>query len=442
MPEIDGMELARRIQSLEINTPPRLLLASAYGAHLPTQSVMDAGFCGVIAKPVALMHLREQLLDALQPINSDTLTHPKASGFLHPDINKFSWSLHLGRKILVAEDNLLNQEVAAQLLLDIGLEPLIANDGFEALRLLKGRNDIALVLMDVHMPWMDGIESTKSIRQMDEWRNLPIIAMTASVLDEDRQSCADAGMNGFIPKPVDPDQFYAVLWEWLPREQAPPPMPTPSAQALASSAQVLDDAVLISHWSRVMGLRVDAGLKTVRGNLGTYGRLITRFVESHGSDAQRLRQAASDGAWENVNSTAHVLKSTAGSIGALQLASTATEIQALGEAATDQQRERLALQLAQDVELLHKDLERALHQLPQLPGPRDQGMVCSENQSALQAELVKYLHDRDMAAVRFVREHETCLRENMGDMASTLIEAVRSFDYDTALQVVTQNAIP
>jgi hypothetical protein len=60
----------------------------------------------------------------------------------------------------------------------------------------------------------------------------------------------------------------------------------------------------------------------------------------------------------------------------------------------------------------------------------------------LQAELVKYLHDRDMAAVRFVREHETCLRENMGDMASTLIEAVRSFDYDTALQVVTQNAIP
>jgi two-component system, sensor histidine kinase and response regulator len=441
MPEIDGMELARRIQSLEINTPPRLLLASAYGSHLPTQSVMDAGFCGVIAKPVALMHLREQLLDALQPISSNTFTNSKTSGFLYPDINKFSWSLHLGRKILVAEDNLLNQEVAAQLLLDIGLEPLIANDGFEALRLLKGCQDIALVLMDVHMPWMDGIESTKSIRQMEQWRHLPIIAMTASVLDEDRQSCADAGMNGFIPKPVDPDQFYAVLWEWLPREQAPPPLPTPLTHALSDSAQVLDDAVLISHWGRVMGLRVDAGLKTVRGNLGTYGRLITRFVESHGSDAQRLRQASSDGAWDNVKSTAHVLKSTAGSIGALQLASTATEIQALGETATEQQRERLALQLAQEVELLHKDLERALHQMPQVPGIREQRVVCTENQSALQAELVQYLTERDMAAVRFVREHETCLRENLGDMASPLIAAVRRFDYDTALQIVRQNAI-
>jgi two-component system, sensor histidine kinase and response regulator len=438
MPEIDGLELAKRIQQLNLSPQPRLLLASAYGAHLPTQNLVDAGFCGVIAKPVALMHLREQLINALQSPTDQAPPSDQAPTSQQPALGSQAWGLHLGRKILLAEDNLLNQEVAAQLLIEVGLVPLIANDGFEAIRLLKGRNDIALVLMDVHMPWMDGIECTKSIRQIDAWRDVPIIAMTASVLDEDRQLCAAAGMNGFIPKPVDPDQFYETVWQWLPNEQAPAPTPIPARSTTNDPEPILSDSVLISHWGRVMGLRVDAGLKTVRGNMGTYCRLITRFVESHGSDAQRIRQAISDDAWENIQDIAHVLKSTAGSIGALQLAATASRIQALNSTESVQQKELLGSQLAQEVELLHKDLERALNQLPQPVTTPEPGVLCVERLPALHAELLQYLNDRDMAAVRFVREHEACLRENLGDNATPLIEAIRRFDYDHALQMMRQ----
>ena len=436
MPEMDGMELAKHIAGLGLHTQPRLLLASAYGAHLPTQSVVDAGFCGVIAKPIALIHLRAQLLDALQPIGNGTAGAQHTVG-LPMNTPSRAWGMHLGRKVLVAEDNLLNQEVAAQLLLDVGLEPLIANDGFEALRLLKTRDDIALVLMDVHMPWMDGIESTKTIRQLDQWRDLPIIAMTASVLDEDRQLCSGAGMNGFIPKPVDPDHFYEVLWHWLPKEQAPPPNASPMPSGDNGSAHTLSDGVLISHWGRVMGLRVDAGLRTVRGNLGTYGRLIARFVESHGSDAQKLRHAVNENTWETVKHIAHVLKSTAGSIGALQLAATAAEIQSMDESNTPQQKQRLVLQLAHEVELLHKELERAVQQLPQATEvTTGQTPVISQDLPALHAELAAYLSSRDMAAVRFVREHEACLRQSLGNQGSALVDAVRRFDYDAALSVL------
>jgi HPt (histidine-containing phosphotransfer) domain-containing protein len=170
--------------------------------------------------------------------------------------------------------------------------------------------------------------------------------------------------------------------------------------------------------------------------MGTYCRLITRFVQSHGSDAQRIRQAVSDDAWEKIQGIAHVLKSTAGSIGALQLAATASRIQALNSAESVQQKELLGSQLAQEVELLHKDLERALNQLPQPVTPSEPGVLCVERLPALHAELLQYLNDRDITAVRFVREHEACLRENLGDNATPLIEAIRRFDYDQALQMM------
>ena len=203
------------------------------------------------------------------------------------------------------------------------------------------------------------------------------------------------------------------------------------------SAHTLSDGVLISHWGRVMGLRVDAGLRTVRGNLGTYGRLIARFVESHGSDAQKLRHAVNENTWETVKHIAHVLKSTAGSIGALQLAATAAEIQSMDESNTPQQKQRLVLQLAHEVELLHKELERAVQQLPQATEvTTGQTPVISQDLPALHAELAAYLSSRDMAAVRFVREHEACLRQSLGNQGSALVDAVRRFDYDAALSVL------
>jgi CheY-like chemotaxis protein len=125
---------------------------------------------------------------------------------------------HAGQWVLLAEDNLVNQEVASELIESAGLKVALAGDGAEAVdRVLAG--GIALVLMDMQMPVMDGIAATKAIRARIG-KDLPIIAMTANAFQDDRVACIQAGMNDHLGKPVDPGTLYATLLRWLPRPDA------------------------------------------------------------------------------------------------------------------------------------------------------------------------------------------------------------------------------
>jgi PAS domain S-box-containing protein len=127
---------------------------------------------------------------------------------------------HRGKRVLLAEDDPINQEVALLLLQDVGLRPDLAEDGAQALR-MAGQNDYAAILMDMQMPELDGLEATRAIRNLAGREAVPIVAMTANAFAEDRERCLAAGMNDFIAKPVDPEALFATLLKWMARPHTP-----------------------------------------------------------------------------------------------------------------------------------------------------------------------------------------------------------------------------
>lgn len=209
MPDIDGIETFQLIREAAGVASPAGFLVTASGDESFGLQAGQAGMAGVLLKPLSARTLA-QALDSGLPSGA-VLTELAVSPAGAEERLRAS---NQGTRILLAEDDPINQEVAVELLADVGITVDVACDGEEAVVLAAG-NPCDLVLMDMQMPHVDGLEATRRIRELPGWAHTPIVAMTANAFPEDKAACMAAGMTDFVSKPVDPDALYIVLAKWL-----------------------------------------------------------------------------------------------------------------------------------------------------------------------------------------------------------------------------------
>lgn len=314
---MDGMDgvatLGHLRRMLGAGMPPTILV-TAFDDPMMWRDARKANFDAVLVKPI----LPSSLHDALVRVVHKTAAASTAPDAFHDNGELQLKKLHSGQRILLAEDNPVNQEVATELLKSAGLEVEVAGDGAQAVELALSRH-YDLVLMDMQMPKMDGLEATRAIRSR-LGRKIPIIAMTANAFAEDRQRCLAAGMNDHVGKPVDPPALYGTLLRWLPLAA-----PVSSIET-AAAGPPHQEVSLATRLAEVVDLDAGQGLHNLGGNVEAYERVLQRFARAYANGVPDFLNPVSDEIAARWMLTSHSLRGAFDSIGIKALSA---ELQAL-----------------------------------------------------------------------------------------------------------------
>jgi PAS domain S-box-containing protein len=313
MPGMDGLQASRIIKRHDrLQHIPKILMVSDFGREDVRTQADEIGIDGYLLKPVTQSLLYDTLVDLF--------------GFAGLEVSrsrerKDESAVHdaMGIRVLLVEDNEINQQVATELLESAGAIVTVANHGGEAVKILtEGDQTPAfdLVFMDLQMPEMDGFNATKLLRSDPRLQKLPIIAMTAHALVEERQCCLDAGMNDHVSKPIDPDNLFSTLMRWA----KPRPKQAVETEASVTPIKAPDEVVL----PEIAGINLADGLRRVAGNRQLYRDLLGEFVAKQGNAAAEISIALERGDLKLAERIAHTVKGVAGNLGI-------TEVQQVAE---------------------------------------------------------------------------------------------------------------
>ncbi|MBF0552099.1 MAG: response regulator, partial [Deltaproteobacteria bacterium] len=239
MPGLDGIETSRRIKNLpHLPVAPKIILVTAYARDEAVKDAERAGLDGLLIKPVSPSSLFDAIVDSFGQAVTKKLVKPKIdreSDLARPI---------RGADILLVEDNEINQQVAQELLEQAGLKVTISENGQKGVEAVKA-HDYDLVLMDIQMPVMDGYQAAREIRRNPIFKDLPIIAMTASAMTQDRAMAMEAGMNGHVSKPINTEELFSAMLKWI-KPRSPEPAVEPSSSAAESGREMEYDLPVLA----------------------------------------------------------------------------------------------------------------------------------------------------------------------------------------------------
>jgi GAF domain-containing protein/CheY-like chemotaxis protein len=303
MPEIDGAEATRTIlHDRTGGTPPQIIMVTGFATDAVRQAADAAGVAGFLTKPVTLSSLYDMLVETFAGSGKARLALPEETA---PNLT--------GIRVLLVEDNAVNQQIAVELLMRGGAAVTVANNGREAVAAITGAVQpppCDIVLMDMQMPVMDGHEATREIRSDPRYDSLPVIAMTAQAMAEERDQCLAEGMNDHITKPIDPDLLYRTVLAFagqrvVPRTSAPSEAPRDPPGTGAAAAEL----------TGIAGVDTADGLHRVGGNLRLYRAMLQQYAEDQADTPTALRAALAEGDAKTAERLAHTLKGVSATLG-------------------------------------------------------------------------------------------------------------------------------
>ena len=316
MPGLDGFETGKRIRALpNLQVRPQLVMVTAYGREEVLKQAEENSFANILIKPVTASMLFDSAVAVLGAGSSKT--YQAAAG---PTVELGQIR---GAHVLLVEDNELNREVALGLLEDAHLAIATAENGQVAVQMVA-EHEYDLVLMDVQMPVMDGLAATRAIRLKPQFRSLPIIAMTANVMESDREKCSEAGMNDHLAKPIDPEALFAALLRWIkPRTELTAQASPQTATTTAPSPEPGGPAEVAAL--QIAGVDTQSALRRTGGNPKRYEMLLRKFAES--ANVEEIRDAHASGDTVTAARAAHSLKGAAANLGATAVANSAADVE-------------------------------------------------------------------------------------------------------------------
>ena len=423
-PGMNGIEFVRALKKLIINKKPPCVLVTGYAKDDVINEATIEGIEHVIAKPINASLLFETILSIFNLEAPEDSAQKTYNNHTKIDLNRFK-----GTRILLAEDNLLNQQIATEILEDEGFVVEIANNGEEAVN-MTNKSQYDIVLMDMQMPIMDGLEATKTIRQKFSKNDLPILAMTANASDADRDKCLEAGMNAHITKPIDPNLLFAGLAKWIKEK---------------NSKLINDEKILISAKEEIKvpeinGLDSRLGLQVAAGKVSLYIKMLKTFSNDQINAVSDIKRALDIKDYLTAQRVAHTLKGTCGSIGAIEIQKIAGEVegQCLDKIQVDE--------IIKNLDLIQPKLISIIDSIKKTL-PEDKKLTSTTIFDDSQIKLLinklsELLANNDTEANDLLEKSPEVFIQYFGkDMFSKIFDVSRNFDFESALNLVNEKLV-